>query len=169
MKTLIVSLLAFCLLIPSVVDAHRANPVIAGLISPTIWMLSSYFIWPIPSLDLIGNLDNLDYLDNLYKIVTATPGFGHFYAGNVWAGCACTLGWYIGIWGFFEFKYSFVALPFAFLMYVAVLFDAIHAPFAAAKHNRKHAKEKTESSRLTIFPTLALGKEYAALGLAMSF
>ncbi len=54
------------------------------------------------------------------------------------------------------------------MMFGALLYDIIHAPIAAKRHNEKHAREK-ESSRLTIFPTLAVGKESIQAGIGILF
>lgn len=57
---------------------------------------------------------------------------------------------------------------YAILASAGCLFDIFHAPMATAKHNPRHEEEEARSSP-TIYPTLALGKEYAGVGLMLSF
>ena len=132
---------------PGVVEAHHANPVVAGLI----------------------------------------PIFGYLYAGDVeefyssvplWAlaGGALVFSSYAGSGLFYMLAASLVV--------TAYFRDIIYASAAAKRHNERHAREKKgnldsrlrgnaakekESSRLTIFSTLALGKEYVGAGIAFCF
>ena len=154
-KSLLISLLAVCLLVPGVVEAHHANPWVAGLIKP-VWYGMCYFVW---------SIRDAAYEDPLFDaMLTTVPGLGHLYAGSIGALIAVFI-WSIGLGGYWLYLNSLSgpydeAWPFAYFgmlfMVAAHLFDTIFAPFAAARHNRKHAREKAESSRITVFPVLAL-------------
>ena len=176
-KLPIIFLLAFCLLVPVAVEAHRANPLIAGLLMPT-WLALDTLRY-IENMARIGeagwSLESLRrFMINEAAISVLVPGMGHFYSTSWKEGFVCLLFGFSGmvITGFGLSigreggGYGMFGCGISMLIW-AYLFDILHAPIAAAKHNRRH--EERTRSRPTIYPTLALGKNYIGAGIGVSF
>ena len=156
--------------------AQGRRAIIAGLITPIWYSVSFIRCWVNPPLGL-GPTPEPGFLERLkLSLLTAEvitiPGFGHIYArdgvGFLTSVSIWLLGWVaVGMSSHLDVTASY--LLGVSIMYGALLYDTLHAPIAAKRHNEKHAKEKAESSRLTVFPTLALGKEYVGAGIGVSF
>ena len=182
-KSLLISLLAVCLLVPGVVEAHHANPWVAGLITP-VCFAASYLGWS------LAEPEGVD--PEFLTLFTTVPVFGQLYAGDFKGALMSVLLWGIGISSFVIADQVFggsVAVGVTMLVTIpltatAYLVDILHAPIAAKRHNEKHERERVgsldsrlrgnaakekESSRLTIFPTLALGKESMRAGIGILF